>query len=111
MPRDATSARIVLTTVASSEEARSLAHALVERGLAACVNLIPGLTSIYWWKEAVEESSEVLLVIKTAAEKLSALEATIRELHSYEVPELLALQPETGSQPYLDWLFGSVSDR
>ncbi len=108
MPREAAPARIVLTTAGTADEARKLARALVERRLAACVNLIPNLHSIYRWHDAVEEAAEVLLVIKTTAEQLSALEAAVRELHSYEVPEFLVLDVVSGSQPYLDWLLGSV---
>jgi periplasmic divalent cation tolerance protein len=108
MPGKAASVRIALTTVSSIEEGRRLARLLVERRLAACVNLIPGLTSIYRWQGAVEEAAEILLVMKTSAEQLPALEAAVRELHSYEVPEFVALNVESGSQPYLEWLLGSV---
>jgi periplasmic divalent cation tolerance protein len=108
MSPDAVHIRIAFTTVASLDEGRRLARQLVERRLAACVNLLPNLTSIYRWQGAVEEASEVLLLIKTTAEQLPALESAVRELHSYEVPEFLALDVESGSQPYLDWLRGSV---
>lgn len=108
MPGDAASVRIVLTTVASSDEAERLARELVERRLAACVNLIPNLTSIYRWQGAVEQADEVLLIIKTTQDQLPALEAAIRELHSYAVPEFLVLNVESGSQPYLAWLLDSV---
>ena len=106
--RDATKVRIALTTAGSMDEAQELANALVERRLAACVNIIPNLTSIYRWQGAVEETSEVLLLIKTTAEQLSEVESTLRELHSYEVPEFVALGVESGSQPYLDWLPSNV---
>jgi periplasmic divalent cation tolerance protein len=72
------------------------------------VNLIPNLISIYRWRDAVEEASEILLVMKTTSEQLPVLEAALRELHSYELPEFLALAVESGSQPYLDWLLNSV---
>lgn len=111
MSREAASIRIVLTTVGSLEEGRKLAHQLVERRLAACVNLVPNLTSIYRWQGTVEETTEVLLLMKTTAEQLPALEAAIGELHSYEVPEFLVLAPESGSQPYLAWLLDSVKQR
>jgi len=101
-------ARIAFTTAASAEQARCLAQALVERRLAACVNIVPGLTSIYRWQGAVEEAPETLLIIKTTSELLLAVEATLRELHSYDVPELLALNIESGSSPYLAWMFNSV---
>jgi periplasmic divalent cation tolerance protein len=102
--------RIALTNVGSIEEGRRLARTLVERRLAACVNLIPNLVSIYRWQGAVEEAAEVLLVMKTTAETLPALEAAIRELHLYEVPEFVVLAVESASQPYLDWLVGSVGE-
>jgi periplasmic divalent cation tolerance protein len=108
MPGEAESIRVALTTVGSLEEGRRMARALVERRLAACVNLVPNLTSIYRWRGAVEEAEEVLLVIKTTEAQLAALEAAVRELHSYEVPEFLALRVEAASQPYLEWLLDSV---
>lgn len=109
MPPEAAPVRIALTTVSSLEEGRRMARLLVERRLAACVNLVPNLTSVYRWHEAIEEAAEVLLLMKTTAEKLPALEAAVRELHSYELPEFLVLDIESGSQPYLDWLRSSVN--
>lgn len=103
------SARIALTATRSMEEAHKLAHALVDRRLAACVNIIPGVASVYRWQGAVEESSEILLMIKTAAERLPALETALHELHSYDVPEFVSVPISAGSQPYLDWLFTSVA--
>jgi periplasmic divalent cation tolerance protein len=102
------SASIVLSTAASPEEAARISRDLVERRLAACVSRLPGLTSVYRWQGAIEEASEVLLIIKTSAENLPALEAALHEMHSYEVPEFLVLSIESGSQPYLDWLLASV---
>jgi periplasmic divalent cation tolerance protein len=80
------SARIALTTVGSVEEGRRLARLLVERRLAACVNLIPNVVSVYRWQGAVEEAAAVLLVIKTAADRLPKLEAAVREMHSTRFP-------------------------
>jgi periplasmic divalent cation tolerance protein len=102
------SPRIVLSTAGSPEEAARISRALVERGLAACVNRVPGVTSVYRWQGAIEESSEVLLLIKTSSEKLATLEAAVHELHSYEVPEFLVLPVAGGSRSYLDWLFAQV---
>lgn len=110
MLAEASPVRIALTTTSSEEEGRSLAHVLVERRLAACVNLVPNLTSVYRWQGTVDETTETLLLIKTTAEQLPALEAALSELHSYEVPEFLALIPESGSQAYLAWLLNSVND-
>ena len=101
-------ARIVLSTIDSPDSVKRIAEALVERRLAACVNLIPNLTSIYRWQGAIETASEILLVIKTSAEQLPALEADLQELHSYEVPEFLVLPVESGSRSYLEWLHGSL---
>ena len=110
MPSDATPVRIALTTVGSLEEGRRLARLLVERRLAACVNLVPLVNSVYRWQGAVEEAAEVLLVMKTTAGILPALEAAVRELHPYEVAEFLVLAVESGSQPYVDWLLESVGE-
>ena len=98
-----TQARIVLSTAANLDEAQRLAHALVEARLAACVNLIPNLTSIYRWEGKIEQSQEILLLIKTAADQLAALEAELHRLHSYQVPEFLVIAIPAGSQPYLGW--------
>jgi periplasmic divalent cation tolerance protein len=108
MPGEAASIRVALTTIGSLEEGRRIARELVERRLAACVNLVPNLTSVYRWKGAVEEAEEVLLVMKTTEAQLVALEAAVRELHSYEVPEFVALRVDSGSRPYLKWLLDSV---
>lgn len=108
MAGEAASARVVFTTVGSADEGRRLARLLVERRLAACVNIVPNLTSIYRWQGAVEVSSEALLIIKTTMDQLGALEAAIGELHPYDVPEFVAVDIESGSQPYLDWLLNSV---
>jgi len=108
MPGEAASARLALTTVSSLEEGRKMARTLVERRLAACVNIIPNLRSVYRWQGAVEETDEVLLLIKTEENRLPALEAAIRELHTYDVPEFLVLSVESGSQSYLSWLLDSL---
>jgi periplasmic divalent cation tolerance protein len=106
-----TDVRIALTTTGSQEEAERIARALVEARLAACVNIIPGLTSIYRWQGAVETAGEILLVVKTTAANLKALEAAIQRLHSYEVPECLVLTPEVAGKPYLDWLLESCGGK
>lgn len=100
--------RIVLTTAAHREEADRIAQAVVEQRIAACVNLIEGLRSVYRWQGVVESSAEVLLVIKTSRENLAALEAAIGQLHSYAVPEFLVLSAESGSQAYLAWIKDSL---
>ena len=100
---------VVLTTCASMEEAQRVARALVEKRLAACVNVIPGIRSIYRWKDtdgkdAIEDEEEVLLVIKTSRELLDELTAEIERLHSYEVPEIIALPVVDGAERYLAWM-------
>jgi periplasmic divalent cation tolerance protein len=95
---------VALSTVATAPDAERIATVLVERGLAACVNVVPGVTSIYRWKGAVERDLELLLVIKTRADRFEALREALVSLHPYELPELIALPVEGGSLPYLAWL-------
>lgn len=85
-------------------EAEAIARRLVEKRLAACVNLLPGITSIYHWKGAVENSSEVLLLIKSNRALFNELRAELEKAHSYEVPELIALPIVDGAEEYLDWM-------
>jgi periplasmic divalent cation tolerance protein len=85
-----------------------MARELVERRLAACVNLLPKVESIYRWQGAVESAEEVLLLVKTTVPRFAELKEKILELHSYEVPEVLALPISDGSSTYLDWLCGQV---
>ena len=101
--------RIVLTTASSRDEAKRISKALVEGQLAACVNLVGGVESIYRWQGEVEEAAEVLLLIKTNVEKLEALETAVRRLHSYEVPEFLIFEVNGGSAAYLKWLDDSLT--
>ena len=108
MPEAKTTARIVLTTVGSREEAERLARTLVEERLAACVTAIPGAQSIYRWQGEVESSAETLLLIKTSLEHLPALEGRLHALHSYQTPEFLVLMVESGSHAYLDWMQGGL---
>ena len=102
-------ARIVLTTAASSDEARRLGRALVEEKLAACATLIPQVESIYRWQGQVETAGEALLLLKTEAEKLSALEQRLHQLHSYDTPEFLVLPVDAASERYLQWLHASLA--
>ena len=104
MPTPIPSIRLVLTTTANPEEAARLGRTLVEEELAACATMIPGVQSIYRWQDKVESAVETLLLIKTGAEQLAALEVRLCELHSYETPEFLVLEVDAASQPYLDWL-------
>ena len=110
MLASAPSARIVVTTAASREEAARLGRTLVEERLAACVTLLPGAHSIYRWERQIESADECLLLLKTSGDRLEALEARFRELHTYQTPEFLVLAPAAGSQDYLAWLDACLRD-
>ena len=99
---------LVLTTLGSDTDATELAHALVEDRLAACVNVLPPMTSIYRWKGGVEHESERQIIIKTTRARVEALAARLRKLHPYEVPEFLVIGVSDGSEAYLAWLGESV---
>ena len=103
-----TDKRIVLCTCSSETEAERIASYLVENRLAACVNLVSQVKSIYRWDNKVESAWEWLLVVKTTAEKFPAVREAIRGLHSYEVPECISIAVEDGSASYLDWIGESV---
>jgi periplasmic divalent cation tolerance protein len=101
---------VVLTTCGNDEDAGTLARALVERREAACVNALSRVTSTYRWKGEVQQDQETLLIIKTTAAKLAAVERTIRELSKYELPELIALPIAAGGADYLQWIRESVAE-
>ena len=101
-------ARLVLSTCPDAGAAETVARALVEERLAACVNLVPGVRSIYRWQDAVEQADEILLVIKTTAANVDALTARVAQLHPYEVPEVIAFAATDVSDAYLAWLEGST---
>lgn len=103
-----TDKRIVLTTCGSEEEAEKIARHMVERKLAACVNVVPKIRSIYRWKDKVESETEWLLVIKTIADQVPRVREAITVLHSYELPECIVLAMESGSDEYLQWIDESV---
>ncbi len=103
-----TDKRLMLTTASSRDEALRIARTLVERQHAACVNIVGPIESIYRWKGEVENATEFMLVIKTVAEKFEAVRDAIRELHSYELPECVALEITDGSAEYLGWIGESV---
>ena len=102
--------KIVLTTTGSQEEARKIARTLLVRRLAACVNVVGPMESIYRWQDAVETAEEWLLLIKTTAAAFPALHDAIRELHSYDLPECVQIPIETGSPDYLDWIQKNVGE-
>ncbi len=103
-----TDACIVLTTAGSSEEAEKIASAIVDRRLAACVNIIPQIRSVYRWHGSVEKAAEWLLVIKTRSVVFERVRDAIKQLHSYELPECIMLEVGDGSKGYLEWIAENV---
>jgi periplasmic divalent cation tolerance protein len=99
---------LVLTTFGGTEQAAEAANVLVGEELAACVNILPGVTSIYRWEGEVQTSSEVVCLIKTTEAGFERLKARLLELHSYDLPEVIALPITAGHAPYLEWLAASV---
>lgn len=95
---------VVFCTCASEQEAGKIAAGLVDRRLAACVNILPRLTSVYRWQGAVQKSEEWLMMIKTRRHLLERVDREIRGMHSYEVPEIIALSVVDGAAPYLNWI-------
>jgi len=101
--------RLVLCTFPSAEEARQIGTLLVEKQLAACVNLIPGVESVYRWQGRVETGTETLAILKTTAAVIDALSAALAEAHPYKVPEIIALDPADVSESYHKWLLAEVA--
>jgi periplasmic divalent cation tolerance protein len=99
---------VVLTTAGNEAEARKIANELVERRLAACVNIVPRIQSVYRWEGKVETSEEYLLLIKTTKTRGAGVQTAIREIHSYEMPECIVISVEGGSAEYLKWIEDSV---
>jgi periplasmic divalent cation tolerance protein len=95
--------RIVSVTASSLEEARNLAQGILNKRLAACVSLVPGVESHYWWKGRLHTAAEVMLVIKTSAERFEALAELVRWHHSYDCPEIVAVVPQEMSPDYRAW--------
>ena len=102
-------ALIILCTCPDEETAARLANGLVEKRHAACVNILPGIRSIYRWRDGVNDEKEVLMVIKTTSHHFFAVEHWIEEHHPYDIPEVVALQAEHVSDPYFQWLRNTVS--
>ncbi|HXN87592.1 MAG TPA: divalent-cation tolerance protein CutA [Candidatus Binataceae bacterium] len=102
-------ATLVIVTTASEEQAASIARALVGERLAACVNIVGPIRSIYRWQGEVQDDSEYLILIKTRTSLASKVERRVRQLHSYEVPEVIVLSIAAGSKPYLEWLLASTT--
>jgi len=99
---------LVLTTIAAEADGAALARTLVDEHLAACVNVLPAMTSVYRWKGRVEQDREQQIVIKTTRDRLAALETRVRELHSYDLPEFVVIAAAGGSDAYLGWVKEAV---
>ncbi|SRR6266567_4466192 len=104
-----TDAIVILTTVASDEEAVRLVRTLLERRLIACGTLVPGARSLYRWQGKIADEREVVVLLKTRAARLDSLRTAFEELHPYKVPELLALPVEAGTEKYLEWITGETT--
>jgi periplasmic divalent cation tolerance protein len=99
---------VVLSAVGAQPDAERIARALVEERVAACVNIVPGITSIYRWKGTVEQEAELLLVIKTTGERVEQLKARLLQLHPYELPEVVVIPIGGGHGAYLEWIAQQV---
>ena len=100
---------VVMVTTASQDEAAKIADQVVQSRLAACASMIPTVRSTYWWEGKLMNDQESLLLIKTTSDKFSSLEAMIRNIHSYKVPEIIAIPVSHGFSPYLDWVHRETS--
>ena len=103
-------ALLVFCTIPNIDEAKSIARLLLNKKLAACCNIVPGLLSIYRWEGSIEETHEVLMLIKTSAKKYEQLEKEIKMVHSYSVPEIIGTEIVEASQAYLDWILQNTGD-
>ena len=102
---------VVFITAPTTEEASRLADVIVEQRLAACVQILPEMQSVYHWAGSIERQTEILLIVKTIASKFDALEKTVREIHSYETPEIVAVPMSAGSLGYIKWLLENVGEK
>jgi periplasmic divalent cation tolerance protein len=109
MERSMERAVLVYTTWASIVEAERAGRAIVERHLAACVNILPGMVSLYWWQGAIERGEEVVMIVKTRAALVERVGAAVKELHSYTVPAIIVLPVEYVDPAYRDWLLAETA--
>ena len=102
---------IVFVTAAHKEEAEGIARVLLQERLVACVNILSGVRSLFWWEGKIDEAQETLMLMKTTRDKFSGLSERVQSLHSYEVPEIIAVPIQTGEETYLKWVEESVKER
>ena len=102
---------VVLITASSEDEAAKIANSIVEKGLAACVNIVPSVRSIYKWEGKLCDEKETMMVVKTTSGRLDALTDAVTALHSYSTPEIIAVPVSAGSEKYLKWVFESVGEK
>ncbi len=95
---------VILITTGTDEEAHKIAHVLLVQRKAACVNIVPGVDSLFWWQDKIDSAQESLLIIKTKASLLDEIITSVKGIHSYEVPEIIALPIVGGNQDYLEWM-------
>jgi periplasmic divalent cation tolerance protein len=95
---------VLFTTASNSEEAHKIAKVLLSQRKAACVNIVSGISSLFWWQDKLDSSQESLLIVKTKASLLNQIVTLVKEIHSYEVPEIIALPIIGGNQDYLEWI-------
>jgi len=99
---------VILITASTEEEARRIADGLLTHRKAACVNIVPGVTSVFWWQDKLDSEQENLLIVKTKASLLNEIVTLVKEIHSYDVPEVIALPIVGGNQDYLQWIGNEV---
>ncbi len=99
---------IILITAKDKKEADKIAQALIKNKLAACVNILPGVQSLFWWQGKVDQAKEALLVVKSRKEKFAKIAKLVKSVHSYDVPEIIAIPIVSGFKPYLNWIDESI---
>lgn len=99
---------IIIVTCGSKPEAQKIADSLLKKKLTACANIIPGVSSRFWWRGSLDNAAETILMLKTLKSKFRKIESVIKQLHSYDVPEIIAIPIAAGSKDYLDWIKKSV---
>ena len=99
---------VLFITTANTEEAQRISRALLEQRKVACVNIVPGVSSFFWWQDKIDSAQESLLIVKTKASQLNELVRLVKELHSYDIPEIIAVPIVGGNQDYLEWIGNAV---